>query len=69
VAGWIATQEAQKISHFAQMRERIAAGRGIWAADEIQIEQVLPWAATPRPGFDLGQIDVTQREYGQATEQ
>src|SRR5580693_5122492 len=51
------------------MPQSILRNGVVHAPDEIQVEQVLPWLATQRAGFDLGQIQVAQRECGKRPEQ
>src|SRR6476660_6325321 len=55
--------ELCKVNHRARALEILAGG------GHIEIEEVLPWPARHRAGFQLGQIDVAQREYAQGLEE
>src|SRR5579863_4038559 len=51
------------------MIQRIPAGGLFHMPDKVQIKEILPWLASERPGLDLGQIDIAQRESAQRSEQ
>ena len=52
----------------ARCDERAAAAELVLPDGEVQVEQVFPGAAG-RPRFDLGDVDVAQREHAQRLEQ
>ncbi len=65
----IRAEHAQRGRIFAQMIER-ALNIGISStSNEIEIKQVIPRRTRQWPRFDLGEIEITQREDAQRFEQ
>ena len=65
----ITAEHAQHIGQFGQMVQRIPAHGVFHMPDEIQIKEIFPGLAAQRPRFDLGQIEIAQRESAQRPEQ
>src|SRR5271155_5232519 len=69
VPGRIASQHAQKIRDLGQVPQSVLDARIVFAAQQVQIKQVLPGFAAQRAGLDLGEIQITQRECAQTAKQ
>jgi hypothetical protein len=61
-------QDLDEVRDFAQMAEGVARGFVV-AAQEVDVEDVLPGASAQGAGFDLAQADVAQGEDAERLEQ
>src|SRR4030095_17033816 len=59
--GRIDSQYFHQISYLSQMSQCVAS-RLVITPKDIHVEDVLPRSSAHRPGFDLAQTDVTERE-------
>src|ERR1022692_1320728 len=66
---WIAPQYPQHNRNLPQMIQRVLRVGRIHLAQEVEVEQVLPWLSPQGPRLDLGQVEIPQRERAQRTKQ
>src|ERR1019366_3485520 len=68
-SGAVAAQNAQHVGEFLQVRERALDAFFLRAADEVEVEQVLPGTAAQGARLDFDDAQITQREGAQGAEE
>src|ERR1017187_10662120 len=66
---WIAPQYPQHIRNLPQMIQRVLRVGRIHLAQEVKVEQVLPWLSPQGPRLDLGKVEIAQGERAQRSKQ
>src|SRR2546426_11897348 len=65
----IASQHAEEIGQLRQVPERLLGNRVVHVTQKVQVKKILPRLAAQGARFNLGEVQIAQRERAQGPEQ
>src|ERR1035441_7161478 len=65
----VAAEDAKEVGDLAEVVEGVDGDGGIGASQEVQIEEVFPWFAAKRAGFNLDHVEIAEGEGAEGAEE